>query len=114
MILPVVVVFSIMGLMLFSDTDRDLVNSGVVYVVQLLFYNLQGSNHYNNGHIFVVIYDIHIFNNNDAPSSCYLCNINDTPSCITGVENDCLSTIQYGNNSVSIIDIYGVIVVNLA
>ena len=75
------------------DTDRDLVNSWVVYVVQLLFYNLQGSDNYNNGHTFVVIYNTCVFNDNDAPSSDHLCNINDTPSCITGIENNYLSTI---------------------
>ena len=40
------------------DTDRDLVNSGVVCVVQLLFYNLQGFDHYTNGHTLIVIYNI--------------------------------------------------------
>ena len=96
------------------DTDRDLVNSGVVYVVQLLFYNLQGFDHYNNGHTFVVIYDICVFNNNDTQTSGHLSNINDIPGCISGVENDCSSTIRYGNNNISSIDIYGVIVVHLA
>ena len=107
------------------DTDRDLVNYGVVYahenayaVVQLLFYNLQGFDRYNNGHTYDVIYDICVFNNNDTPSSGYLCNNNgtnnDTPDCISGVENDRSDTMRYGNNNISFIDIYCLIMVHLA
>mmetsp|Transcript_52511 Transcript_52511/g.59667 ORF Transcript_52511/g.59667 Transcript_52511/m.59667 type:complete len:199 (+) Transcript_52511:755-1351(+) len=102
------------GVDIIPDTDRDLVNSGVVYVVQLLFYNLQGFDHYNKGHTFVVIYDIRVFNNNDTPTSGHLSNINDIPGCISGVENDCSGTLSYGNNNISFIDIYGAIVVHLA
>jgi len=104
-----------------SDTDCDLGNYGVVYayvnayhVVQLLFYNLQGFDYYNNGHTFIVIYDIRVINNNDTPSSGHLCNFNDIPGCISVVENDCSSTVRYRNNNIGSIDIYGVIVVNLA
>jgi len=96
------------------DTDRDLVNSGVVYVVQLLFYNIQGFDHYNNGHTFVAIYDIRVFNNNDTLTSGHLSNINDIPGCISGVENDCSGSVSYGNNNISFVDIYGAIVVHLA
>ena len=38
---------------------------------------------------------------------------NDTPGCIFGVENDCSSTVRYGNNNFSSIDTNGVIVMHL-
>ena len=86
------------------DTDRDLVHYGVVYayvnayaVVQLLFYNLQRFDHYDNRHTYDVIYDIRVFNNNNTPCSGHLYNNNgtnnDTPDCISGVENDRSGTI---------------------
>ena len=88
------------------DTDCDFVHYGVDYVhvnayavVQLLFYNLQRFDCYNNGHTYNynVIYDICEFNNNKTLSSGHLCNNigtnNATPDCISGVENDCLGTI---------------------
>ena len=50
-----------------------------------------------------VDYDDHSSNNNATN--------NDFPGSISGVEN---GTIQYGNNNIKCIDIYGVIVVNIA
>ena len=44
----------------------------------------------------------------------YLCNNNDTPGGTSGVGNDCSSTVRYGNNNISFINIYSLIVVNLA
>ena len=107
------------------DTDCDLVHYEVVYahvnvyaIVQLLFYNLQRLNRYDNGHTYNVIYDICVFNNNKTPFSGHLYNNNatnnDTPDCISGVENECSGTMRYGKINISYIDIYGVIVVNLA
>ena len=96
------------------DTDRALVNSGVVFVLQLLFYNLQRFDHYDNGHTYDVIYDIRVFNNNNTPCSGHLYNNNgtnnDTPDCLSGVENDRSDTIRYGNNNISFTNIYDVIV----
>ena len=43
----------------------------------------------------------------------YLCNNNDTPGGISGVENDCSSTVQYGINNISFIDTNGVIMMHL-
>jgi len=101
-----------------TDTDRDLVNSGVVFVLHLLFYNLQRLDLYENGYTYGIIYDIRVFNNNNTPCSGHLYNNNgtnnDTPDSISGVENDPSGTIRYGNNNISFINIYGVIVVNLA
>ena len=37
-------------------------------------------------------------------------NINDIPECISGVENDCSGIVRYGNNNISFINIYDVIV----
>ena len=55
-----------------------------------------------------VNYDDHLCNNNDTNTN------NDTPGCISRVENDYSSTVQYGNNNITFIDIYGVIMVYLA
>ena len=52
-----------------------------------------------------VDYDDHLYNNNDTN--------NDTPDCMSGVENNCSSTERYGNNNISSIDIYGVTLVYL-
>ena len=85
--------------------------------MQLLFYNLQRFDCFNNGHTYNVIYDICVFNNNNTPCSGHLYNNNgtnnDTPDYLSGVENDRSGTIPYGNNNINFIDIYGVIVVNL-
>ena len=100
------------------DTDHDFVNSGVVFVLQLLFYNLQRLNLYDNGHTYDIIYDICVFTNNNTQCSGHLCNNNgtnnDTPDCTSGVENGCSGTIRYRNNDISFINIYCVSVVNLA
>jgi len=99
------------------NTDRDLVNSGVVFVLRLLFYNLQRLDLYDNEHTYD-IHDICVFNNNNTQCTGHLCNNNgtnnDTPDCISGVENDRSGTIKYGNNNISFIDVYGVSVVNIA
>ena len=52
------------GIDTLPDTDRDLVNSGVVFVLQLLFYNLQRLDLYDNEHTYN-IHDIRVFDNND-------------------------------------------------
>ena len=80
-----------------TDTDRDLVNSGVVFVLQLLSYNLQRLNLYDSRHTCDNIYDIRVFNNNNTQCSGHLChnndNNNDTSECTSGVENGCSGTI---------------------
>ena len=105
------------------DTANDLVHFGVVYIyeyvnayhiVQLLLYNLQGFNGYNNEYTYDVTYKICVFNNNDYPSTGHLYNNNGTPGCMSGVENDCSGIVRYGNNNNNFIDIYGVLVVYLA
>ena len=52
-----------------------------------------------------VDYDDYLCNNNDSN--------NDSPGCISGVENDCLSPARYGNNDISSIDTNGIIVMHL-
>ena len=66
-------------------------------LVDLLFCSIFG---------VVINYDDYLYNTNDTD--------NDTSGGISGVENTCFSTIRYGNNNFSFIDIYDVIVVNLA
>ena len=43
----------------------------------------------------------------------YLYNNNDTQGFISGVGNDCSSTLQYGNNNINFIDANGVFVMHL-
>ena len=85
--------------------------------MKLLFYNLQTFDHYDNGHTYNVIYDILVFNNNNTPCSGHLYNNNgtnnDTPDCTSGVEIDHSDTIRYGNNNISFIITYDVIVMHL-
>ena len=47
-----------------------------------------------------VDYDDYLCNNNDTN--------NDTPGCISGVETNCSSPAQYGNNNISFIDTNGI------
>merc|ERR1712161_96194 len=53
------------GVATIPNTDRDLVNSGVVFVLQLLCNNLQRLDLYDNEHTYN-IHDIRVFNNNNT------------------------------------------------
>jgi len=105
------------GVATIPDTDPDFVNYGVVFVLQLLFYNLQRLDLYDNGHSYDIIYDIRVFNNNNTPCSGHLYNNNgtnnDTPDYLSGVENDRSGTIRYGNNNISFTNIYDAIVMHI-